>query len=409
MSIDEISAIGKSEVASEVDIRDFMVKYEEEILQKGIISPLSETKMLNGKSVDKLIDLMNAKGVSRLTGPNCWCLSSNYDFRNPFAPAGQKEGNLKDEGIQRLGMVFHQQNPYINPLYTNYIRTYEYSDNDKLTEINDISDDKIFSLEMYIRRIGSIQDDNQSSITWYRGHSKPEWKLLPKIYRESEDGKPFGFEADKEFITLYKSYSLPYLEKVPQNEWAWLAIMQHYGMPTRLLDFTEDPFIALGFALGIDKLTETGMHEEVYDDAVVWVFDPLLYNRESKIRLSNIPNMTDLPDDLSSLYIPNAYLHSRTDAPLACIGILDNFRIISQKGTFLLFSRLANKDIRPFEAQCDDKAILSKIIIDKSAIPKMAIQLRNMGYNHTKFYPSLDSVSKDIIYNYCRSKKSEQS
>lgn len=87
----------------------------------------------------------------------------------------------------------------------------------------------------------------------FRGHADSAWKL------ESTLERAVGDRWSADLATKIEEYSLNAFrskyhiynqnEHVPRSKLSWLSVMQHYGVPTRLLDFTESPYVALYFAL----------------------------------------------------------------------------------------------------------------------------------------------------------------
>jgi hypothetical protein len=87
----------------------------------------------------------------------------------------------------------------------------------------------------------------------YRGHANAEWNLESSLERvigskwcstEAQKFEEYSLDRFKAKFHLYDHENI-----APDSKLAWLAIMQHYGVPTRLLDFTDSPYVALYFAL----------------------------------------------------------------------------------------------------------------------------------------------------------------
>ena len=97
----------------------------------------------------------------------------------------------------------------------------------------------------------------------YRGHSEVDWKLESSLFRLFDDtqailprNRKFAKDShEDELIRVFKSHAHLYIDHLPpkRSKLEWLALMQHYGAPTRLLDMTFSPYVAAFFALEIGQ------------------------------------------------------------------------------------------------------------------------------------------------------------
>ncbi len=123
----------------------------------------------------------------------------------------------------------------------------------------------------YILEVQRIcQDWDISSTTvdpWFRGQGSSSWDLRPSLYRKKEN-----YKLEREMVRDFKLRAATLLEFEPSNDLEWLFVMQHYGLPTRLLDWTESYLCALYFAT-VDYASKK--------DAAVWILDPWSLNVSS--------------------------------------------------------------------------------------------------------------------------------
>jgi hypothetical protein len=104
-----------------------------------------------------------------------------------------------------------------------------------------------------------------ADVSLFRGQNEDK-PLIPKIKRLAYR-KEIGILAnEKKLFQEFKRLSIPYIRNSPKNDWEWISIAQHHGLPTRLLDWSTNPLAALYFAIEKTKPKD--------GDSVVWNLEP---------------------------------------------------------------------------------------------------------------------------------------
>ncbi len=152
--------------------------------------------------------------------------------------------------------------------------------------------------------------------------------------------------------------------------------MQHYGVPTRLLDWSESPLIAMYFAV-------ENWSEKPDTDAALWCLWPTVLNQNAnivdKVEGQYIPSFDD--DELQTYTVDRVRRDVRIELfPVATIATRNNPRIQAQMGTFTIHHnrRIALEDV-------GDRSHVAKYTIPKEARKTLASELKLLGM--TRFQP----------------------
>lgn len=230
---------------------------------------------------------------------------------------------------------------------------------------------KINKLSEYIDYVEKLP----KTFTLSRGQVK-ERDLLPSALRRNEKGiRRYSKKELHNFMSEFKIHSYQYMSNPSdvRSEIEWMLYAQHYGLPTRLLDFTTAHMTSLLFSL------ETSFKENNTDEPVIYFLDPYSLNRKNKKIEEIIINEADI----------NNHNH---DGPIVIQGRKLNSRINAQKGLFVYFEY----DDEPINKTCSEE-ILRKVTIDSSMRKDILSSLYSMGVSYSHVYPELSSVAKDII------------
>ena len=213
------------------------------------------------------------------------------------------------------------------------------------------------TLTAFVQAITEIKEDQQ----WlFRGQANEAWLLVPSLFRARHLADTVR-RAERDMLEEFKRYAPPHLDRSPATEWEWLALAQHHGIPTRLLDWTTNPLAALLFA--VSNPTDC--------DSAVWCFR---YRRS---------HQTDAIDP-----------YAITEVHVVRPGHF-NPRIVGQ------FSHFTAHPIplRPFEARKDVGEELTRIIIPRASRNTIRVELDRVGINFATLFPDLDGIARHITWS----------
>ena len=248
------------------------------------------------------------------------------------------------------------------------------------------------------KSIGSIADftsilndmSGPNTLLWFRGVGKDNYQLSPSLYRHpSKTVFDDLQQLERGMLTAFRHRSPPFVRGLPNDELELLFLMQHHGIPTRLLDWTENPFVALFFAL------EAVRNKSFPDtDAAVWILNPTALNKVSLSSFSH-EGILSADDDLMRGYRPMKETRTVASDPVALYGVHNSQRIVAQRGVFVLFG----KNTRPLETidrVCNEDGILTKVTVPNACRRTIFNQLFSMGITDSVLFPDLDGLAVEI-------------
>lgn len=263
--------------------------------------------------------------------------------------------------------------------------------------MNEVDFNQPFSIETTMEKWNDIVSFNQLFLTNYifRGQGDSEWpiestllRLVKRCHSEKNDPNTANIYEDK-MLREFK-YKFPLYDSstiIEDNNVEWLSLMQHYGAPTRLIDFTSSIFVALFFALdgSFDK------------DSAIWAIRKFEPEKEHVKIFCTENNCSSV-----SREVLNKYFHERAnrfiskfqgkdgvDEIVPIYPNIANKRLAIQQGLFLMSTNLH----KPFEKVFNSFTGLSENNLLKTEI----VNLLNSSYNRFAKFGIKNLVKVKII------------
>ena len=228
----------------------------------------------------------------------------------------------------------------------------------------------VHGVREFMELVWDLPHSSDSAQRIFRGQAKA-WDLLPALFRDRDRTPQEVEEFESRLLVEFKSRSPYLLPSTPGDEWDWLSLAQHHGLPTRLLDWTANPLMALFFAV----------EEPNAPRSTVWIFDA----NQDQLDGAKLPNLTARAGSPEFLAVVRPKWHSQRVA--AQVG-WHTFHRILQDGENLQV--LAMNNVEP---HCQR---LTRLSIDQTKASAIRGELKEIGIHHATVYGDLTSVCKAI-------------
>lgn len=229
---------------------------------------------------------------------------------------------------------------------------------------------EVRTLAEFIQVATSVYSDEN---VIFRGQRKEkDWPLVPSVGRDPEHSL-FPWR-EREILDEFKREAIPYLDRLPTNNWQWLALAQHNRLPTRLLDWTKNPLAALWFAVADPPIDR--------EPAIVWAF----HYEEGKAVFRSIEKDSPFDIDRTHVYFPEHVY------PF----------IQAQSGIFTVHSSEGKNPVKfsPWESMVPAaEFVLTKIEVPAGpSFCTMRYSLFQVGISPATLFPGLSGIVDKIRY-----------
>jgi len=182
-------------------------------------------------------------------------------------------------------------------------------------------------------------------------------------------------------LRVFKRKAHQFLSQPPEadDDFQWLALMQHHGAPTRLIDFTWSPYVAAFFAL-----------ERTLADGVVWAMNPARI--DSSRALKPVRMDPRVKGNFTRHFLKGNHRFIWMGEPHTM-----NRRLIAQSGTFAVPGVL-DLPIAEILSDADQENILAKFVLANSVREVGMRELYRMNITCATLFPDLDGLARSMAY-----------
>jgi len=203
--------------------------------------------------------------------------------------------------------------------------------------------------------------------------------LIPKIGRLNLRIKNNGIvKTEKLILEEFRRGILPLTEFKPENDWDLLALAQHHGLPTRLLDWSFSALVALWFS--VDKPPQKDVNG-MTENGVLWIL-----NADTDDFRIDTTETNPFDNSITKIFRP---------------AVISR-RISAQAGVFTVHKILGDNKMIRLENNKNYKSKLTKFLIRGNDFAKIRKQLSMLGIGYSTIFPDMDGLCKNLEWRFAK-------
>lgn len=234
---------------------------------------------------------------------------------------------------------------------------------------------KVTSVATLIKSVRTARD-RFGEMPWYRGVEQPDLPLQATVHWRGQ------MAAERSICGMFMTHAPSRYPNCPAVDDAagWLCLMRHYGLPTRLLDWSTSSLIAAFFAVGAGDCP---------DGATIWVLSPSRLNRHFRYH-GGIPLLNN--PSIRKLLMPAFQSGPKDKRILAVLPPQVDSRMMLQSATFTIHGIETALDHLPGHGR-----FLMRFDIPAASVASLNEEIRLLGLTRATVFPDLDHLAEEIV------------